>query len=298
MPVTLSPPRVLAPVGDRCGEGATWNPDDNCLYWTDINRFLVHRWRASDQTVRTWMFDEPVVALALTTDPARMVVATGSGLLLWNPATDERSPQGFVLEGWPKVRLNDGRPDPGGRFWIGSMRNNVGREGQQLEAGGTDGLLFCIDGRSTRIERNDIGISNTLCWSPDRTKFYFADTLANVIWVHDYDDADGRIGAPRVFFENFGRGWPDGSAMDSEGYLWNCRFGGGCIVRLAPDGSIERVVDLPVTNITTCTFGGPDLKTVFITTASVLSPDSERLAGSLFTLEASVAGLPENRAAL
>jgi sugar lactone lactonase YvrE len=298
MPVTLSPPRVLAPVGDRCGEGATWNADDNCLYWTDINRYLVHRWRASDQTVRTWMFDEPIVALALTTDPATMIVATGARLLLWRPETDDRKPHGFDLEGWPLVRLNDGRPDPGGRFWIGSMRNNVGPEGQQLEAGGTDGLLFRIEGRSTSIERRGIGISNTLCWSPDRTKFYFADTLANVIWVHDYDDAAGRIGAPRVFFEGFDRGWPDGSAMDAEGHLWNCRFGGGCIVRLAPNGSIERVIDLPVTNVTTCTFGGPDLKTVFITTASVLSPDSERLAGSLFTLESSVAGLAENRFAL
>jgi sugar lactone lactonase YvrE len=178
------------------------------------------------------------------------------------------------------------------------MRNNVGPEGQQLAAGGTDGVLFRIDGRGATVARRDIGISNTLCWSPDRTKFYFADTLANVIWVHDYDDAKGTIGAPRVFLEGFDRGFPDGSAMDSEGYLWNCRFGGGCVVRIAPDGSIDRVIDLPVTNVTTCTFGGPDLKTAFITTASVLSPDNERLAGSLFTLESSVAGLPENRFAL
>ena len=292
MSVTLSPLRVLVPVGDRCGEGATWDAADDCLYWTDINRYLVHRWRPLDETVRTWMFDEPVVALALTTV---MIVATGSRLILWRSRTDERKPQGFALEGWPKVRLNDGRPDPGGRFWIGSMRNNVGPEGQQLAAGGTDGLLFRIDGKGTTVERRGIGISNTLCWSPDRTKFYFADTLANIIWVHDYDDAAGMIGAPRVFFEGFDRGWPDGSAMDAEGYLWNCRFGGGCVVRIAPDGSIDRIIDLPVTNVTTCTFGGPDLKTAFITTASVLSPETERLAGSLFTLESSVPGLPENR---
>lgn len=298
MAIELSPLRVLVPVGDRCGEGAVWSAAENCLYWTDINRYLVHRWRSSDQTVRTWMFDEPVVALALTSDAATMVVATGSGLLLWNPATDERRPHGFRLEGWPKVRLNDGRPDPGGRFWVGSMRNNVGPEGQQLEAGGADGVLFRIDGKGATVTRSGIGISNTLCWSPDRTKFYFADTLNNVIWVHDYDDAKGAIGEPRVFLEGHDRGFPDGSAMDSEGYLWNCRFGGGCVLRIAPDGSIDRVIDLPVTNVTTCTFGGPDLKTAFITTASVLSPDNERLAGSLFTLESSVAGLPENRFAL
>jgi len=295
MAATISAPRVLAPVGDRCGEGALWSAEENCLYWTDINRFLVHRWNPVDETVRSWMFDEPVVALALTSERSTMVVATGSGLLLWDPSTDRRRPHGFRLDGWPTVRLNDGRPDPGGRFWIGSMRNNVGEHGEQLAASGTDGVLFRIGADGTSIERRGIGISNTLCWSPDRTRFYFADTLANVVWVHDYDDRNGSIGQPRVFFEGFDRGWPDGSAIDSEGYLWNCRFGGGCIVRIAPDGSVDRVIDLPVTNVTTCTFGGPDLRTVFITTASALAPESERLAGSLFTLEASLAGLPENR---
>jgi sugar lactone lactonase YvrE len=293
--MTLSSLRVLAPVGDRCGEGALWNADENALYWSDINRFLVHRWNPTEQTVRTWIFDEPVVALGLTTDPTIIVVATGSQLLLWHPANNDRRPHGFALDGWPQVRLNDGRPDPGGRFWIGSMRNNVGPEGEVLAAGGADGLLFRIDGQETTVERRGIGVSNTLCWAPDRSKFYFADTLANVIWVHAYDDATGAIGEPHIFFAGFDRGWPDGSAIDSEGFLWNCRFGGGCMVRIAPNGSIDRIIDLPVTNVTTCTFGGPDLKTGFVTTASAGAPESERLAGSLFTFQSSVAGLPENR---
>lgn len=92
----------------------------------------------------------------------------------------------------------------------------------------------------------------------------------------------------------FGRGYPDGSAIDSEGFIWNCRFGGGCIVRIAPDGSIDRVIEMPVTNPTTATFGGDDLKTLFVTSAEIDAPDSERLAGSLFAVRSSVAGLPEN----
>jgi sugar lactone lactonase YvrE len=83
--------------------------------------------------------------------------------------------------------------------------------------------------------------------------------------------------------------------MDSAGYLWNCRFGGGCIVRLAPDGAVDRIVEMPVRNVTTCTFGGADLNTLLITTASIVSPPGDRLAGSLFTLEVEVPGLPENR---
>ena len=298
MALAVTAPRIVAPVGDRCGEAATWSAAEGAVYWCDINRFLVHRMTVADGAVKTWMFDEPVVALALTSDAATMLVATGARLLLWNPATDARRPQGFALDGWPKVRLNDGRPDPGGRLWIGSMRNNVGPDGEVLPAGGTDGLLFRVEAGGATTHRDGIGVSNTFCWSPDRRTFYFADTLANVIWAHDYDTTAGTIGTPRVFFEGFERGWPDGSAMDAEGYLWNCRFGGGCIVRIAPDGAIDQVIDLPVTNVTTCTFGGPDLRTVYVTTGNAGAPEGERLAGSLFRFDSSVAGLPENRFAL
>ena len=295
----IGPARCVVPAGDRCGEGALWSASEKAVYWTDINRFLVHRWRSEDGAVHSWLFDEPVVALSLTDRDNEMLVAVASRLLVWNPSTDERRPQGFVLDGSPEVRLNDGRSDPNGRFWVGSMRNNVGPNGEVLPAGGSDGLLFRVgrDGAS-RIFREGVGVSNTLCWSPDRTRFYFADTLADVIWVHAYDDHSGTIGAPGVLLEGFGRGGPDGSTIDSEGYLWNCRFGGGCIVRIAPDGTVDRVIETPVTNPTTCAFGGDGLSTLFFTSAGVLSPESERLAGSLFAMETSVTGLPENRVTL
>ncbi len=91
------------------------------------------------------------------------------------------------------------------------------------------------------------------------------------------------------------RGVPDGSAIDADGYLWNCRYGGGCILRIAPDGSLDCIIEMPVTNITTCCFGGPELSTLFITTARAGAPAGERLAGGLFKIETSVRGLPENR---
>jgi sugar lactone lactonase YvrE len=298
MTLELSEPRVVAPTGDHCGEGAVWHAAEKRLYWVDINRFLVHRLEPADGSVKTWMFDEPVVALGLTGDDDVLVVGLGSGVMLWRPETDERRRQGFGLAGWPAVRLNDGRPSPAGGFWIGSMRNNVGPGGEDLPCGGTDGTLFRINADGVSEQWHDIGISNTLCWSPDRRLFYFADTLADVIWVSDYDVASDSIGNSRVFFSDFGRGGPDGSALDSEGYLWNCRYGGGCIVRIASDGSIDRVIELPVANITTCTFGGDDLKTLYVTSAAAKPPAHERLGGSLFAIDTNVAGQPENRCAL
>ena len=145
------------------------------------------------------------------------------------------------------------------------------------------------------VHRRDVGISNTLAWSPDGRRFYFGDSLANTIWTYDYDRATGAIANERVFFANFERGLPDGSAMDAEGYLWNCRYYGGCIVRVAPDGKIDRVIDMPVKNITTCTFGGADLKTLFVTTASADAPPGDRLAGGLYAIKCEVRGQAENK---
>lgn len=294
-----SEPICVAPTGNRCGEGAIWHEGHASVYWTDINRFLIHRFTPSTSNVRSWFFDEPVTALSLTNRDGVLAVALGSRVILWEPENDLRHDPVFVLQEWPHVRLNDGRADPRGSFWVGSMRNNVKPDGSLGDAGGQDGMLYRIDpdGRSS-IHRRNIGISNTLAWSPDRRRFYSGDTLANVIWAYDYDPQTGDIANERPFLKDFSRGLPDGSSVDSEGFLWNCRFFGGCIVRVAPDGKIDRVVEMPVRNVTTCTFGGPDLRTLYITTASNDAAASDRLAGGLFALTTDVAGQPENRYSL
>ncbi len=286
----------VAPTGDVCGEGAVWHAAHSAVYWTDINRFLIHRYTLADQCVRTWFFDDPVTALALTDRDELLVVVLGSGVILWEPASDIRQKAIYQLEGWPTVRLNDARADPRGSLWAGSMRNNVNPDGSSGEAGGQDGILHRIDpdGRVT-IHRRDIGISNTLGWSPDKKRFYSGDSLANLIWGYDYDAASGAITNEIPFFQNFDRGLPDGSTVDAEGYLWNCRYHGGCIVRVAPNGAVDRVVEMPVKNITTCTFGGSDLRTLYVTTASAQAASRERLAGGLFAIRCEVRGQPENR---
>ncbi|WP_104667474.1 SMP-30/gluconolactonase/LRE family protein [Ensifer adhaerens] len=284
----------VAPVGDRCGEGAVWSADEAAVYWTDINRFLIHRYDEATRAVRTWLFDEPVVAISLTSEDGRLLVALGSKLIWWWPKTDRRQDHGFALPGAPRVRLNDGRADPAGNFWVGSMKNNVLPDGQLGDVAPGEGILYRIapDGAVTEW-RHGLGISNTLCWSPDRSTFYFGDTLANEVYAFDYHATDGSISGERPFLVGFDRGAPDGSAIDSEGFLWNCRYGGRCMARIAPDGTLAEVIEMPVSNITTCTFGGADRMTLYITTAS--GGPAERLAGSLYAMRVDVAGLPENR---
>jgi sugar lactone lactonase YvrE len=286
----------VAPMGDVCGEGAVWHAAENAVYWVDINRFLIHRFQVADASVRSWIFDVPVTALSLTDRDDVLLVVLGSGVILWEPATDRRHDPLFKYEAWPAVRLNDARSDPRGSLWVGSMRNNIAADGSAIEFGGTDGVLLRLDADGkTSVWRKDIGISNTMVWSPDRRRFYTGDSIANVIWAYDYDQATGAISNERPFLQGFARGLPDGSAMDAEGFLWNCRYYGNCVVRVAPDGKIDRVVEMPVKNITTCCFGGADLKTLFVTTASAHAPLGDRLAGSLFAIRTEVKGQAENR---
>jgi sugar lactone lactonase YvrE len=286
----------VAPTGDVCGEGAVWHAEQNAIYWNDINRFLIHRFTPKDSLVRSWLFDEPVTALSLTDRSDVLAVILASRIILWKPETHEQLDEIFRLSDWPKVRLNDARADPRGSLWIGSMRNNVNPDGSASEAGGHDGVLFSVSAnREAKVWRKGIGISNTFVWSPSREKFYFGDTLSNVIWSYDYDKNSGAISNERPFLQDFARGLPDGSAMDAEGYLWNCRFFGACIVRVASNGEIDRIIEMPVQNLTTCTFGGPNLKTLYVTTAKAEAPACDRLAGSLFAIQTDIAGQPENK---
>jgi len=288
--------RCLAPTGDICGEAATYAADENCIYWVDINRFLLHQLDLAAETVKSFQFNEPVVALSLTDQPGKLLVALGSRLIYVTPATDKREDLGVILPDSPKARFNDGRTDPLGHFWIGSMGNNVGPNGENRDvAEGLGKLYRYTTGGALEEFEAGIGISNTLCWAPDGKTFYFGDTLKNELRAYPFDMASGAIGPAKPHFIGFDRGLPDGSAIDAEGYIWNCRFFGGCIVRIAPDGSVDHVLDMPVKNITTCCFGGADLKTLFITTASVEKDAVDRLAGSLFALDVDVPGLPENR---
>jgi sugar lactone lactonase YvrE len=296
MPLKIEEPVCIAATGDACGEGIMWEQETQSIYWTDINRFLVHRYVLKDRTLRTWFFGEPVTCVMLTSRPDTLALTLGSGLVLWQPESGRPPEPVFSLPGWPLVRCNDAGVDPAGTVWLGSMRNNVGPDGSPAEGGGRDGVLYRVPRSGPAAEqRRDLGISNTVLWSPDQSRFYFGDSLQNCIWSWNYNAKDQSITQEKPFFQGFDRGVPDGSAMDTDGYIWNCRYDGGCIVRVAPDGNIDRVIELPVSRPTNCTFGGDVL---YITSASPEPGRWERFGGCLFAMQTNITGLADNRFAL
>ncbi|QDL38608.1 SMP-30/gluconolactonase/LRE family protein [Rhodoferax sediminis] len=191
----------------------------------------------------------------------------------------------------PAQRYNDGRCDRQGRFWVGSMNESITPGGSLYRVDPDGSLTHCF---------GDIIVPNSIAFSPDGRFFYFADTRRFAIWRFDLDIDSGVISDQTVFAQTTGRpGRPDGSCVDSEGFLWNAEYAGGQIVRYAPDGRIDRIVALPVTHPTSVCFGGPAMDTLFITSGSMHlakeTATSEPLAGAVLAINVGVKGLPEPR---
>jgi sugar lactone lactonase YvrE len=276
-------------IDSRCalGEGPFWHPLREALFWFDINAFKLHAAAADGTMIRTWSFDEHVAAAAVI-DRNRLAVATETGLVQLDLQTNERQVLMPLEADQTATRTNDSRVDRTGGFWISTMLKDEG------DPGGT--VYRFREGKiETLIEK--VAIPNSICFSPDGRIAYFTDTPTRRIL--QCDTVDGvPVGDWRLFADaSDHRGYPDGSVTDSAGYVWNARWGGSCVVRHAPDGSIDRIVELPVSQVTCPAFGGPDYKTLFITTANkTLSPEQlarEPQAGGVFAIEVDVPGLPE-----
>ena len=289
----MTPIRCVADIHDKVGEGPLWHAREQRLYWTDINGMRVHRMDPTEGRVETWHFHEPVSALALTHTQDCLLVGGEARLVLWNVARDERTVFAEFSMEPPGNRLNDGAAGPDGNFWVGSMRNNVTADGEHVELDWSKpenrtGSLYCVTPEGAiSFQGTGLAIPNTMEWSPDGRMLYTGDSIDNTIFAYEHGIPSSR----RVFTAGFGRGVPDGSAMDELGFLWNCRFFGGCIVRFTPSGEVDRVIEMPVTNITNCVFGGSDLQTLYVTTASVSAPANEPQAGGVFAFEPGVRGL-------
>ena len=297
-PASTTHIRCLAATGDICGEGCVWHPQQNAIFWTDINRGLLHRLSLVGGNVETWSFDQPVTAAVLTTRPELLAVILGGRIVLWDTRTHQETDVLYRLPAWPAVRCNDARVDPAGVLWFGTMQNNVRSDGTASGIAEWKGALYSlVAGAEARQWHSGFGISNTLVWSPHGETMYFGDTLANCIYRGHFDPVSSRLEGRESFFRGFERGLPDGSAMDAEGHLWNCRYSGSCIVRVAPDGSIAEVVETPVSNPTTCAFASMGSDTLVFTSAGNTTSSGEP-ADSLFSFEASVRGLPSTPFAL
>ena len=286
--VVSRPPAL--PSHDDLGEGPFWCGAEGALYWADISRNRAMRLEPSTGEARAWTFSQPCAAMIPTAGPDRLVVLA-DGVYRFDAATGATRP--FARpDADPGNRSNEVRCDPQGRLWLGAMHNNIGPGGEALPIPRSSGAYWCVDATGSAVRvLGDIGITNTLCWSPDGTRLYCADTLKGVIWSFAYDPDGPRLSDRRVFVEG-GEGGPDGSAMDAEGCLWTARWGAGKVVRYTPDGRIDREIVLPAAHPSSCAFGGADLKILYVTSARFEMAAPGEMDGVLFAVDVGVAGLP------
>lgn len=273
--------RLVAGTKDILGEGPCWSAAEARLYWFDIKGALL-RWYepAHDRVGR---IDLPMRASAAAPTRSGLIVATELGLARFD------SGSGALVLSQPMAfeagfRTNDGKIDPAGRFWWSTMDDDGGRR---------PGSIFVThpDGRTERVIEG-IHIANAIAHSADSATLYLADSRLGQIFTYDMADLTSR----RPFAKPERGAAPDGAALDAEGFLWNAEWGGWRIVRYAPDGSINRIVDVPVEQPTSCAFGGPGLATLYVTSAReglaeetlAAQPD----AGGLFAFEPGVSGQP------
>ncbi|WP_077002351.1 SMP-30/gluconolactonase/LRE family protein [Variovorax sp. KK3] len=288
----MNPPMRIGTQRDVLGESPLWDAPAGCLWWVDIRAPAIRRLDAASGVVRSWPMPALVGSIALVED-GRLLVALPQQIALF----DRRD---GALESFvepppmpPEHRFNDGRCDRQGRFWVGSMHNLTRAP---------EGVLYCLEGRALRAVRQGVCIPNSLAFSPDGATMYFADSLRYELYAYDYDGRHGTIGRERVIARTQPPGFPDGSTVDAEGFLWNAEFNAARLVRYAPDGRIDRVVPVPVPRPTCCAFGGPALDVLYVTTASqnMSTEDLEAhpLAGALLAFDVGVRGVAEPRFAL
>lgn len=277
---------------DQLGETPLWCDRTQKLWWVDIEKPKIQSF--DPETGRHDIFPQNagfVGSIALR-EKGGLVAALDNSLNYFDPATGQVEKFLQVQAEDGITRLNDGRCDPAGRLWIGTMDN--------VQFNRPLGTLYRVDSSptSTAIFSN-IKVSNSMAFSPDGKKFYFSDTRRFVLWVFDFDQDSGVISNRRVFAEYKEPARPDGACVDEDGCLWNAAFYGSRIIRYTPSGKIDRVIELPVSLPTCVAFGGSDLGTLFITTATkTLSPEvlkKEPLAGSVLAIRPGVRGLPEAR---
>ena len=289
-------PHCIVEAGNILGECPVWDAEVQALYWVDITGKILHRYSLRSTELRIWKLPDEFGSFALRAHWPGIIAGTRDGFALFDLQTEAYTPFSFVEKANAGNRMNDGKCDPRGRFWAGSIHEVSDPSQRQPIASvyRTD-----MDMTVTKM-RGGIKTSNGFAWSPDGRTMYFTDTPTLKILAFDYDLDSGEISNERVFATvPAGQGRPDGAAVDVEGCLWSAHFAGSRVTRYASTGEVMEVVHLPVANVTSCAFGGPDMTTLFITTANEdLSEEELRqqpLAGGIFAYESGVQGIPVHR---
>lgn len=280
--------RCVAPTGCLLGEGPLWSPSEGFLWWVDIRRAKLHRY--NPKTGNTRRYDLPLHASALALTDGQLLMIGDREIGVYDPETEDYRCTITLSDEPDTNRTNDGGIAPDGGFWFGTMcKEESGPKGRFYR--------YIKGGSPEALALPPVTVPNTFAFSPDKKTFYTSDSAEQELLAFDYDAATGTVSNRRVFASTINAGcYPDGSAVDAEGYIWNAQWAGSRVVRYAPDGSIDRIVQMPVSRPTSLAFGGPDLKTLFITSAraglSDAAMDRQPMAGCLFALDVDVAGLP------
>lgn len=280
----MSEPRAVSAAEDRLGESPQWDAAAGLLWWVDFYGPTLRCLDPASGARRDWRLPGSAVGSVVLAEGG-LLLALDQGLCRFDPMSGAvvpwRDPEGH-REG---IGLNDAKVDRQGRLWLGSFDR---REKEPR------GLLHRIDpDGSSAVADSGYVVCNGPAFSPDGTTLYFSDTLGRRLLAYPLDPRTGTLGERR-HFASIEAGYPDGLTVDIEGHLWCAHYAGGRLSRFAPDGRLERTTALPVSNPTSLCFGGPDLKTLYVTTARE-GAEGEALAGALLALAPGVAGLPEPR---
>ena len=279
--------RRIGTATDLLGESCVWSACEQALYWVDIRQPALRRLNYSDGRIDTFEMPEMTGAVGLR-EGGGVMLALQESIAHFDPLTSSLERVAYASDTFPNIRFNDSRVDPQGRFWAGTM-DDVLR--------GPVGTLYRLDsGHRITAVLHPIIISNSLAFSPDGRTMYFSDTVSREILAYDLDSA-GTPSNRRVFATVPAPATPDGSTVDAEGYLWNAEWDGARVVRYAPDGQVDRIIPMPVRHPTCCTFGGPDLTTLFVTTASLrlsaVESAAQPMAGGLLAIEVGIKGVAD-----
>jgi D-xylonolactonase len=266
------------------GEGPVWDAANGLLKFVDIKGRAVHAYHPGSGAVRRYRFDDFVCWLVPHRDGGYLAGLRRGIARAWFGQSARMEPLDVALDLAPGVRLNDAKAHPDGSVWFGSMHDS---EPQRAE-----GELFRLAPDLTvSVQDQGIHICNGPAFSADGRRMLHNDSLRGQ--TYSYEIQGGRAGAPTLW-RSFGDGdgAPDGMCFDSEGGLWVACWGAGCVRRLLPDGSCDQLIELPVSQPSSVAFGGRDLRTLFITTASEGLHGSEPTAGALFAARVEIPGLP------
>jgi sugar lactone lactonase YvrE len=287
----ISAEQVLV-AGATLGESPVWDHQHRVLWWVDIEQGILNRFDSLSMTNEQFKIGQRIGCVIIRQSRG-LLLALQSGIaafddqtrlirLLCNPELD-----------MPENRFNDGKCDPEGRLWVGTMNLDPRNH--------TTGSLYSIDVRlHVRKHLSNIGVSNGIAWSSDGRTMYYIDSKAGSIDAFDYDGPVGNIGNRRIVYKvPEGLGRADGMAIDVDDNLWVACYGGWCVAKIDPrHGRLVAKISLPVANVTACAFGGDDLQDLYITTAKLgldaVGSAQQPQAGSLFRARTDVAGAPAN----